>query len=424
MSPESDPARSEPEVPVVRILSLAAGGDGVGRLADGCVVFVEGSAPGDLVEIEGLVRKKRLARARVARVLEASDRRTSPRCEHFGRCGGCCWQHVGYDAQLEAKRRIASDALERIAGIELEGELEIVASPRPYGYRARARLVEGPCGLGYRRRGTHEIESIRECPILVPAAEERLRESVRADAAAQRDAPSDSDAAGTRRRSRAREWTLLAGSKGGAELVATGSGSSSSEGVWIELLGESLRVGPESFLQGNAWLWEPLARAVLEAAVSGARGADPAKHALVELYAGIGFFTLPLARAGFRGMALESDRSALDDLAVNLARAGLEDRIEVVPGRIERRRDLARRLGSAGLLVLDPPRTGLDARVRRAIGTSGPERVVYVSCDPATLARDLRELLATGYRMTSARAFDLFPQTAHVEVVATLERPS
>jgi 23S rRNA (uracil1939-C5)-methyltransferase len=151
----------------------------------------------------------------------------------------------------------------------------------------------------------------------------------------------------------------------------------------------------------------------------GARGAP---ERFVELYCGIGFLTLPLARRGLRGVAIESDRSAVADLACNLASAGLTDRVEVIAGRVETRRDLARRFEASDLLLVDPPRAGLAARVRDAIVSSGPPRIVYVSCDPATLARDLRLFSEAGYALASFRAFDLFPQTPHVEVVVRLER--
>jgi 23S rRNA (uracil1939-C5)-methyltransferase len=147
-----------------------------------------------------------------------------------------------------------------------------------------------------------------------------------------------------------------------------------------------------------------------------------AKPRFVELFAGIGFLTLPLARAGCRGVVFESGRDALEDLAKNLDRAGFASEIEIIRGRVERQEDWAGRFADADLLLLDPPRTGLEPALRRAVAKFGPQRVVYVSCDPATLARDLREMLAQGYRLAVLKAIDLFPQTSHVEVVVRLER--
>ncbi len=402
----------------LRITSLAVGGDGVGRLEDGRVVFVKGGVPGDLVELEAVSLGKRMARARAGRVLEASPDRTQPRCPHFGICGGCSWQHIGYAAQLEAKRQIVRDALERIGLLRLEHEVEILESPDPYRYRARARLVEKAGEVGYRKRGSHDCVAIRECPILVPSAQAKLRtliDAISAEAEPIRD--------GARKKRRADpEWEILAGSAGRAELYRVGSRDDPVKPVQIEVLGELLRASPASFVQANCLLWDDLAREVVGQSLHGedSQGARPRR--LVELYAGIGFLTLPLARAGCMGVAFESERAALRDLAANLDHAGLSDRVRIVAGRVERRSDWKKRFAESDLLVVDPPRVGLAASLREVIASGGPERVVYVSCDPATLARDLRLLLVGGYRVAHLRAFDLFPQTPHVEVVMRLER--
>jgi 23S rRNA (uracil1939-C5)-methyltransferase len=176
-------------------------------------------------------------------------------------------------------------------------------------------------------------------------------------------------------------------------------------------------------VQANALLWDPLIEAVCEAAL-GSRGGDTASASpsFAELYCGIGFFTLPLVAAGARGVALESDRAALSHLAFNLRRAGLADRVEVLRGRAEERGDLAHRFAGVDFVLVDPPRTGLAAPVRRALIESGVERIVYLSCDPGTLARDLAELTAAGHRLVSLRLFDLFPQTSHVESLVVLEK--
>ena len=175
----------------------------------------------------------------------------------------------------------------------------------------------------------------------------------------------------------------------------------------------------ESFVQGNVLLWETLVEAVVAACKGGDAG--PGTR-FVELHAGAGFFTLPLARAGFFGAAIESAPSAVADLRENLDRAELTQSVEVVAGRAETRRDLARRFAGADFVLVDPPRTGLDKSVRDALVDEGPPRLVYLSCDPGTLARDLADLTAADYTLTNATAFDLFPQTPHVETLVTLER--
>jgi 23S rRNA (uracil1939-C5)-methyltransferase len=420
----ADPADHGPGGLEVEIEALAAGGDGVAHLADGRVVFVDGGVPGDRVSLTAVEEHKRFARARVGRVVSAGPHRAEPRCDHFGRCGGCSWQHVDYATQLEAKRSIVADALERIGGLTAPPEVGILPSPSPYGYRARARVVEADGGVGFRVRGSHRVEPVRRCPVLIESAEGALRELVQSR---EHEAAGSPGTAGGRRR-RVREWTLTAGPDGAVGIRSSGRSRQAGDrgAVEIEVSGERLRVSGESFVQGNALLWDGLVDVVRTACLAGSKTGTPpggvGSERFIELYAGIGFFTLPLARSGFAGEALESDRSALADLAFNLRRSGLDDGVRVLAGRVERRGDLGDRLAKASWLLVDPPRAGLAPPVRRAIAERGPGRVVYVSCDPATLARDLAELVSAGYRLESVQALDLFPQTPHVETVVRLER--
>jgi len=405
---------------VVEITAFAAEGDGIGRLEDGRVVFVAGAVPGDRVELADVQPKKRFVRARIGRLVEESPARTTPRCRHFGECGGCLWQHVEYDTQLEAKRKRVADALERIGGLAVEGKIDLVPSPSSYAYRGRARFVECESGVGYRTRGGPGARAVDVCPVLVPDAEARLVE--RGEAV--RDAPAK---APPRKGGRTRDWIVTTGS--GGDAIVTPSGArmgkrrdpAAPRAVTIEVASESLRVSGESFVQGNMLLWDTLVAAVRDACL-GRDEPETRPTRFVELYAGAGFFTLPLARAGLRGAALESERSALADLDHNLRRAGLSDSVEVLGGRVESRGDLSARLRDADVALVDPPRTGLDAPVRDALAAVGPHRLVYLSCDPGTLARDLVTLTAAGYALREVTAFDLFPQTPHIEALVVLER--
>jgi tRNA/tmRNA/rRNA uracil-C5-methylase (TrmA/RlmC/RlmD family) len=421
----------------VRIDGLASSGEGVGRLPDGRVVFVEGGVPGDLVEAAEWKEGPRMVRARIGRLIEVSPDRVEPPCSHFGVCGGCLWQQIAYPAQLAAKGRIVRDALERIGGLEIPGgdwgqgqgesAVEIEGSSEPYGYRARVRLVEAEGRLGFRRRGSRAIEAIDACPVLVPALEARRGELAASMGTSSPSSSSSlpSSSPPSRPRRRVVEWVLLAGADGQVAGGPVGAGETSRQQVELSVLGERLRASATSFVQAHEGLRESLAaRVVSEACLALGDAAEAhAPTRFADLYAGIGFFTLPLARRGLAGMALESDRAALADLRANLEGAGLADRVEVLGGRVERRKDLAKRLARADVLIVDPPRTGLDRPVREAIAQAAPRRIVYVSCDPATLARDLRFLVETGgYRLSDLRAFDLFPQTPHVETVVRLER--
>jgi 23S rRNA (uracil1939-C5)-methyltransferase len=436
---------------VYDVTSLASDGAGIVRTAEGRVVFVEGAVPGDRVLLEAIARERKVLRARIARIVEASPDRVEPRCLHFGSCGGCDWQNVRYEAQLVAKQQNVRAALERIGGIRLERDVEIVASPDDLHYRARTRVAETEGGVGYRRRGSSETLRVDACPVLVASAQAALVALGSAVAAAQ-GARGERAGVGSsrpvprvarrpergrdRRRAqpstdgeRPREWVITAGTIGAARPYASGATAADvpaspdevSRGtVMLEVLGERLRVGGPAFVQGNALLWDRFAGEVRDRCLAPIGTSRPQRF--VELYAGIGFLTLPLARAGLRGIAVESDRRAVADLAFNLAEAGLSASVEAVAARAERESELATWLAGADLLLVDPPRVGLDARVRDEIARSGPPVVVYVSCDAATLARDLAVLVRNGYRLASVLAFDLFPQTTHVETIVRLER--
>ena len=165
---DANPEISTDEIGPLRVTGLSSGGEGVARMPDGRVVFIDGGVPGDLIEIADLTSRKRMARASIGRIVERSPDRGEPRCSHFGHCGGCRWQHIQYAAQRDAKRTLVRDALERIGGFKIVDEIDVIGSPDPYSYRARARLVESRGRLGYRMRGSHDLQGIVECPILVP----------------------------------------------------------------------------------------------------------------------------------------------------------------------------------------------------------------------------------------------------------------
>ncbi len=386
----SEAKPSEGHQAEVRIDSLAAGGDGVARLPDGRIVFVPFSAPGDRVRVRLVESRARFARAQVEELLEAGPARVDPVCPAFGTCGGCAWQHVDYAAQLEAKRAILAEALRRIGGLETEVG-PVLPSPSEYGYRARTRIrVEGG-RVGYLRRRSHALCAVSRCPVLVPALEERLHELAAHPPAEQG------------------EWELAVGS---GEVRAAPIASSHAPRTLLEVGGRRIEVSHGVFAQSNALLLEELASRVAAAAGRGALA--------VELFAGAGLFTLGLAQRFERVVAVEGDRVAVRDLRANLAQAG-PGRVEIVGERVERA--LPRLAGlRPEALVLDPPRSGLPRGSSSELVAVEARRIVYLSCDPATLARDLAELCARGQALRAVEAIDLFPQTPHVEALALLER--
>lgn len=379
----------------VAIERLAAGGEGVAHAPDGRVVFVPRAAPGDRARVRVAEAHPKWLRAELLALEAPGPGRVEPRCPLVGRCGGCAWQHLDYPTQRAAKAAILRDALERIGGLALKREVEVVASP-PFGYRGRARIGTARGVVGYRRLRSHALEPTAACPVLVPALEEALAKLAAAPPA------------------RDGEIELAAGDDGGVRAWGPGGLLLGEPGLAIAAGAHRIRVSPGVFFQGNARLRGALLEAVLEAAGGGSRA--------LELCAGAGFFTLGLAARFREVMAVESSPPAVHDLRRNVEAAGVRNvRIERAP--------LEGLLASPPLrdftpeaIVVDPPRTGLGAAVAEAIAGLGAARLVYVSCAPSTLARDLAVLAQQGLRLASVRGFDLFPQTPHIEALAVLER--
>ncbi len=424
------------------IESLAYGGAGVASADDGRIVFVEGACPGDTVEAVLTEEHPRFLKARISTILEASPDRVQPPCPYFGECGGCQWQHVTYEAQLLAKQRAIADALVRIGREDAPAVAEVAASPDQYGYRNKVELSvattpRGP-SLGFARHGSAEIVPIDECQLLPKAA----RRAPRSLSGALRYLSSRTQTAPERVTIRvARDggvevdiWTApgafprslaakvigdAVGAKTVTRVIAKGEKEARrvsrvevlvGPGAWRERLGGyRYVVSAPSFFQVNTRAAEILQTVTLAAA------AVDDTSTVADLYAGVGTFTLPLAAAAGEVIAVESSAHALGDLRRNLDEARLD--AEVIPG------DAARELPALegiDTVVVDPPRAGLSNEAGRALIETRPARIVYVSCDPTTLARDIRLLRDSGYQLASVTPVDLFPQTYHVESVATL----
>lgn len=382
----------------VTIERLAAGGDALAR-HEGMVVFVPLAVPGDRVRVRILERKKGYARGEIVEILEASPARRAAPCPHFGSCGGCTWQHLHYQEQVRWKGELVREALLRIGGTEWTREL-VVESADEWGWRARVQwkvarrrgsLVPA---VGYHARKTHEVVDALQCRVLAPELEREL--------AARRTALRDAERL-------PEEIHACVGDDG----IVTLDDAETTRTVG----GLAFRTSARAFFQGNRLLLERLVAAALP---------ETAPRIAWDLYAGAGLFTLPLARLDAKVTAVENDPRALGFLHENLRRHDLAERVTVreegVAGALRAlfAEVLSAEREAPDLVLLDPPRTGAADAVPHLLQVS-PKAIVYVSCDPATLARDLRELLRGGYRLRSVRAFDLFPQTHHVEVVARLE---
>lgn len=417
--------------------SLAHGGEGVARVG-GRVVFVPGSAPGDRVLATVVEEHPRWARARLERVVRPGPERIEPRCPLFGRCGGCQLQHLPPVAQRAAKARAVADLLERVGGRSLERAVECRAAAGSWEYRQRATLSwrRGDAGLGLGFHAAHDpagLVDVRACPVLDPRLEARLGDVRRALEEALADAGPEGREGRLALRAlpgRDVEAGVFAADLGLARHAAgrlLAAGLAATWGRWaggrLELgrdpprlesrfcyRGLNLRVGFDSFLQADLE-----GAAVLYDAALEALGAEPGER-VIDAYAGIGVLACELARSGVRVTAVEEHPGAASDLRSNLAAAGGQAHVlEIAAQRVDWRRP------RPDAIVVNPPRGGCARAVIEGIARSGASRLVYVACEPSTLARDVRRL-GPGWRLERVLTFDLFPQTAHVETVLGLVR--
>jgi 23S rRNA (uracil1939-C5)-methyltransferase len=430
--PHRAAAPSETPAVELRIDSIAAGGEGVGRLADGRVAFVHRTAPGELVEAQLTEEKPRWARGRLLTVLEPSPERREAPCPYYAECGGCTLEHLDYAAQLRAKARIVADALTRIGGLEVELP-EVVASPVEFRYRNRVSFALRRLGGGRVVAGFHALGDARrvvdlggacllpEEPIArvwdalraewgenasrLPSGE-RLRLTLRANLAGEvsllvegGDGPGRPEELVERVHGLAAVWHRPAESA--AALVAGAPGLPE---TWGD---ETVELSGAAFLQVNR-----TAAALLEAHVA-ERAGEVAGSRIIDAYCGVGLHARRLARAGAEVVGIELDADAVAE-----ARRAASEGARFEQGAVE---EVIGDHLPADLVILNPPRAGVAAEVAEALVAAPPARILYISCDPATLARDVRRLAGT-FALVNVRCFDLFPQTAHVETVAELHR--
>ena len=402
------------------LTAMAHGGAALGR-HEGRVIFVAGAIPGETVRAEISEDKERFARARVVEILVPSPHRVTPRCPHVPECGGCQWQHVAYAHQLALKTDVVRDQLARIAGIANPPVHPTIPAPSPWGYRNRVTFSVGDDDqLGFQRAASHDIVPIEECHIADPRLM-ALYDDL------------DLDLPGLTR------LTLMAGSAEDDLLMAFETRGdeppslsadfpiscahlvSRDEAIPVNLIGHNhvthhiagyaYRASAGRFFQVNTAVAAILVKLVFD-------WLAPSPGATVlDAYCGVGLFTLPLAERAGLVIAVELDPGATEDLILNL---GEIENVEVIQGPVEAvLPDLvdAEPLHAA---VVDPPRQGLDRAVVDALVASRPPRLVYVSCDPATLARDVKRLSRAGYALEQVQPVDMFPQTYHIETVALL----
>ena len=433
----------------VHIERLSYGNAGIGHTAQGKAVFVAGTAPGDLVLVGAVQDKGSYCVAGSFELLEASPLRVRPPCPFFASCGGCPWQHVSYAAQLEAKRDAVVSALVHNARLDQACAEDLVApckpSKRELGYRNKLELGAAfdenkALVLGFSQEGSHEMAHPSSCALAckpISASPKTLtgalrylcgkddlgifRVGVRASLRSHdlevalwtRPGAFPRHAAAQVLKSALKPTSIVRViADAGKARKVKGVEVLDGKGFWEEQLsGLVFATSAPSFFQVNT----AQAEALVEEVVSGL-SPSPAMRA-ADLYAGGGTFAIALAKAGADVSAVESASSSVKDLRRNIKANGVE--VEVIGG--DSARSLAE-LGPLGALVVDPPRAGLGQGVVEGITATGAKRVAYVSCDPATWARDVARFKECGYTLTRACPVDLFPQTYHIETASFFEK--
>ncbi|MFH0799976.1 MAG: class I SAM-dependent RNA methyltransferase [Pseudomonadota bacterium] len=390
---------------LTKIGDVAFGGDGVGRSQD-LVIFVPFTVDGDEAEVEITEVKKRYARARLIRIIAPSHYRTTPRCLYYARCGGCRMQQVAYPHQLELKRRQVAETFRRIAKLSLPPVAPVIASPRPYGYRGKAEFhLAGERGeprrMGLMASASHDLIEVERCEIVDESINRKYR--------------SFREAFLRGLLSTRNERQLFWSDEPDESPTEVVTGSITGHEITRMVGGKRITVPYGGFFQANAALvGELVEQVVMMSALSG-------RETVVDAYCGAGLFTLFLGPRAERIFGIEGAREAVRCAGLNLCREGLMQK-EVFSGDVADilENEFAARGIAADVVVLDPPRDGCGKGVIDAVASMRPERIVYVSCNPATQARDVRLLAERGYTLHLLQPLDMFPQTAHIEVVALL----
>jgi tRNA/tmRNA/rRNA uracil-C5-methylase (TrmA/RlmC/RlmD family) len=398
--------------------AMAAGGGCVARAADGRVVFVRHALPGERVAARITGETTSYLRADAVQVLEPSPDRVTPPCPHAGpgRCGGCDWQHIALPVQRSLKAGLVSEQLRRLASIDVPVEVEVAAGAADgLAWRTRVQFgVDGSGRAGLRKHRSHDLELIERCLIAAPGVEAVGVERQTWPGAASVEVLASPDGA-----QRVVSVTSARGRLGplpdvDAGLIADRRPLRPPHGVRHTVLGRQFEVPAGVFWQVHPGAAEALAQAVIDglAPLLGDR--------VVDLYSGVGLLAALLGDAvGPTGsvLAVDRDKRACAAAARNTAeQAHVKVRTSAVDARL-----VAGRAGQADLVVLDPPRAGAGRAVASALAGLRLRRLAYVACDPASFARDLRVFQDAGWTMPSLRAFDIFPMTEHVELVAILE---
>lgn len=381
----------------VTIEKIVPRGYGI-AFVENLTVLVPLAAPGDELRVRIREIRKRTAFAEIVTVSRSGPRRVSPPCELYGRCGGCDMQHLEYKAQLDAKIGIIRDCLERIGKISFGGAIEMVPCPQTFEYRSRARwhIDRENQRLGFYARESHDVIDVAHCPVLTPGLQsslEYLRES-------------------TNWQSIWSEMATIEAASGDEGRVSISSSEGGEPPVEIHrsVGADTYAFSAGTFFQGNKFMLDEL--------ITRAIG-DVSGNTALDLYCGIGFFTLPLACRFASVLAVEGSHESASFARKNLSTANAGN-VRLTIQSVEKFLHDTK-VTDIDFVLLDPPRSGTAKTVMSGVARLRPASISYVSCEPSILARDLRYLVDAGYELTSVTAVDMFPQTHHVETIVRLK---
>ena len=377
---------------VIKIESVAFGGEGVGRV-DNFVVFVPFAAPEDELEIEIVQLKKKFARGKILQIVKPSPMRVSPLCRYYENCGGCCYQHLNYEYQLEIKKKQVEEVFRKIGKIATPPVVKIIAASNIYNYRGKAEfhssMTSNGCKIGFLDVSGREIVDIERCEIMEETINDKLH-ILRQNKQQLR----NNDA-------RLAIWSGLSADKTGTVTRMVG--------------GETFLVPRGGFFQANLYLTDQLVDEVCRLALS------KEINTLIDAYCGSGLFSIFLASYAKGVVGIEISEKSVKYAQINAENADVKN-VRFVQGKVENilPGEFLSSKKEINLIVLDPPRSGCSESVWKAIADLKPQKVIYISCNPATQARDVKYLNERGYALLSLVPVDMFPQTEHIEVIGLL----
>ena len=394
----------------VTVEKLLYGGDALARRDDGKAIFIPYAVPGDRLLVKISSEKKNYIRAEILEILAPGEGRVTPICPHFGKCGGCCWQQIEYSRQVETKRLILEELFHHRFPETRQMTIAMRPCPQPFGYRSRARVQiqntekRNNAVVGFFRGGSHLVEDIESCPLFRPRLNDALRSLRRF--------PFDS-LKKKKVHDNIHEMDIACSEEEGKWAVSKGGDKT----LLQKKTGDfTYNVSAGTFFQANDFMIDALVSHVMDCASQNT--AERSYGAALDLFSGVGLFSMPLSRRFRSVTSVEYSSESQRLCEMNANRAGIENLENI-------RADAAEWLHSQPMsrfdcVVLDPPRAGVGPGVMERVGRLACGTIVYVSCDPQTLARDIERLDNNCWRIVSIAGFDMFPQTYHFETVVHL----